>query len=283
MNLSDKPFDLIVSNFPAKAGAPLLESFIRRSSAHLSPGGRIAIVVVTALAEIVRKTIEETGGTIYHNEKTANYAVFHFRTEPATEPETIEVYIRHRGDFSLQNRIYTLETVYNLPDFDTPGFSIQGAAKLLKGRVLKGNVLFWKPGQGHLPAFLASGSGKKVTAEVTIASNDLLELRITARNLGSLRPDFPVELHHLPYLASVNNVVSKAIFDSFFVDLNPIPGVNWQKELWDAAGYVLKTGGTLCVTGRTSELSAVEKRHGGFSLLESGKFRGFRSIVLKKL
>ena len=191
MNLSDKPFDLIVSNFPAKAGAPLLESFIRRSSAHLSPNGRIAIVVVTALAEIVRKTIEETGGTIYHNEKTANYAVFHFRTEPATEPETIEVYIRHRGDFSLQNRIYTLETVYNLPDFDTPGFSIQGAAKLLKGRVLKGNVLFWKPGQGHLPAFLALGSGKKVTAEVTIASNDLLELRIDRPESRQSSPRLP--------------------------------------------------------------------------------------------
>jgi len=64
---STAPFDFVVSNLPAKAGAPVLASFFARAGGRdggpgfLAPGGRLAVVIVNTLADKAREWIEAAG------------------------------------------------------------------------------------------------------------------------------------------------------------------------------------------------------------------------------
>jgi precorrin-6B methylase 2 len=310
--LASERFDLIVSNFPAKAGAPVLERFITRAPELLTPEGRVALVIVNPLAEAVRNAIRKAAGEVLYAERTANHTVFQYRKAAGTEPddtmddtagpspdlngggtsgpdtagtEPISAYLRARSGFTLSGKSITLDTVYGLPDFDTPGFQLTIAAETLKGRTPSGQVLFWNPGQGHIPVYLLHGLTERQRSGVSyhIAGNDLLELRTVGHNLASAFPGVPVSAHHLPAFESLRTTHPEHSIEGIIVDLRPIPGVHWHESLMSTVRYLLKQGGWFFLSGKSSDLSAVAKHHSGFSVIGGAKFRGFRNMLLRKL
>lgn len=160
-------YDLIVSNIPAKSGPKAIESFVLDGGGFLAPGGRMAIVVITRIADDVRKLIGEP-----LLEKTnRGYTCFHYAPPSAgayTNGFDRGIYDRGR----LRHKSTEITTVYGLPEFDTPGFATQLAIKLIPR--LKGLVRVVNPGQGLIPAL--------VSGRVSVDDRDLLALRNTARN-----------------------------------------------------------------------------------------------------
>jgi 16S rRNA G1207 methylase RsmC len=59
---SEHLFDLEVSNLPAKAGNEQHYLFLFDTHAHLRPGGRLAVVVISVLEDFIKRTFMEVFG-----------------------------------------------------------------------------------------------------------------------------------------------------------------------------------------------------------------------------
>ncbi|MDR1903146.1 MAG: methyltransferase [Treponema sp.] len=190
------PWDLILSNIPAKAGRSVHEDFIRRAPAMLGREGRLIVVVVNPLAGLFRKGLEES---LLAEEQGREHTVLTcgpVEKAPRVFADWAAVYFRNTASFIMEETPYTLETFYGEAGFDNPDFAVQNAAKLLtrlhidnllregprwgdtfqertliqrqeeKTLPLKEaskntgrvflNILIHEPGQGHLPLWLIS-------------------------------------------------------------------------------------------------------------------------------
>jgi 16S rRNA G1207 methylase RsmC len=56
------PFDLIVSNLPAKVGSELLYILLAEARERLVPGGRLYVVTIAGLKEYIRRTLRQLFG-----------------------------------------------------------------------------------------------------------------------------------------------------------------------------------------------------------------------------
>ncbi|HOX33103.1 MAG TPA: methyltransferase [Spirochaetales bacterium] len=91
--LEGGPYDYVLSNLPAKAGAPVLEAFFARAAGpaagraepapgpagrpgFLAPGGRLAVVIVNTLAEKAAAWIAAAGLTLVSRERGSGHTVF---------------------------------------------------------------------------------------------------------------------------------------------------------------------------------------------------------------
>ena len=181
---------MILCNVPAKAGLPVLEDFVRRSTGLLKADGKVFLVAVNTLAGFFRSRIAALASPI--KEKAGNeHTVFVYgkadgpadgkadsksdgkadSTGPALPllfdesfPQSYPFYIRHRNEYEMEKIPYRLDTVHGAADFDSPGGAVQAAAKLAVkiGLAEKlalsspGNVLIHDDaGQGHFALWLA--------------------------------------------------------------------------------------------------------------------------------
>ena len=285
-DLGEKKYDLLVSNLPAKAGAPVLKDFINRAPGFLKEKGNVCIVVVKTLSDFIRQTIHEQGHLISYEEIRKEHSVFHFspsnRAEgegiPAGQPGAplLKPYIRGKKTFLLSGRSYTLKTVFNLPDFDTPGYQVEIAVKLLSGskELLTSFAkpsLFWNPGQGHIPSWLGTRLKNAV-----FGGRDFLELSISALNLkqngGNLLTSAP---------ALTPGEIDR-IFSFIHLNHRTTPGLKMEGKLLDEISSILEPGGYLLVTGKSGEVHHFEHPKRGLILHNSRKYRGFRGLLLKK-
>ena len=189
---------LVVSNLPAKAGAPVLARLLAAAAEAAAPGGRLAVVVVAPLADEVRRGLGAVAELI-HEHHGKRHAVFHGRPHSSARTPAatgLAAYRRHQGDVAMGGLSYPLATVYGLPDFDTPSHLLQLTATLLHRNALPPpaaalSVLAWNPGQGHLPVWLArTWAGARPEApgggmRITLASRDALQLLATRANLAA--------------------------------------------------------------------------------------------------
>jgi hypothetical protein len=185
----DSPWDLILSNVPAKAGNPVLLDFIARSAVRLSPGGRALLVAVNPLADMFRSRIGELCLPVFHDEQGGGHTVFMYGpgTSPSSEagpgdpeahlPDLRSVYFRSGGDYELEGIPYHIDAVRGTGGFDDPGDAVRCGVKLVSrlgsglrgspkaggGQTLpgetgpaavRGSVLIHEPGQGHFPVWL---------------------------------------------------------------------------------------------------------------------------------
>ena len=185
-DLGQQAFDLVASNIPAKAGEPVLHAYFRHAAGCLSPGGIAAVVIVAPLAVMARDAIARLGCQLLYMEESSAYSVFHFAAgsaprETEAAREDFGPYVRASASFSHGQRTYLLETAHSLPDFDTLGRDLELALDVLQILREDRSVLFWNPGQGHLPVAALAGAA---APSVTIASRDCLECAITSRNLA---------------------------------------------------------------------------------------------------
>ncbi len=283
--LGGRRFDLVTSNIPAKAGAPVLESFFRHAAGCLSIHGTAAVVIVSTLAKLAHSVVDALGCEVLYEEDGRGYSVVHFRAgraapESDRDREDLSPYIRTRAGFSRAGVSYSLQTAHSLPDFDTLGHALELSLDLLSGIAVRGSVLAWNPGQGHLPVWLLSRPGSSI-GNLILASRDILECAVTERNMleRGAAPDGVLAAcseGHLRQLAP------EASYDLLCAAVHPVPRVPWQADLSETARALLKPGGKLFLVGTSTEMHRFLDAPKGLKLRESRKRMGCRAALLEK-
>ena len=283
-HMDGETFDLIVSNLPAKAGAPVLQSFFHSIRSHLAPGGTACVVIVAPLSELALSTVSETGAELVHQETDNSYTVLHFRFAggPVEVPRTrdaLSPYIRTEQTFAHRETSYLLRTAWSLPDFDTLSHALALSFDMLSGVSIAGELLVWNPGQGHIPAFLAARGSNAING-ISLAARDSLELAITERALRAGGQ----EVRHLSAVPSISALTLSAGSMDFIVAApDTIPRVPWQPAVRDAALFLLKPGKRIFVVSTSTETHRFLQEARGLRLVESRKRFGCRAALLERL
>ena len=283
--LGGRTFDLVTSNIPAKAGKPVLQSFLRHAAGCLSPGGIAAVVIVAPLASFVRETLDALRCKVAHMEATRAHTVLHFSAgqagpETDAEREDLSPYIRTSATFAAKSCRYSLRTAYSLQDFDTLGYAVELSLDVLGRAASAGTVLVCNPGQGHLPVGLLSQRGRTISS-LSLAGRDRLECAISGMNLSALgRP--PAGVTAIASEAELADACPEGFLDLLIASPRPIPGVPWQRELAAAASRLLRKGGELFVIGSSTDLHRFLEELTSFRAIQSRKQYGFRAVIQRK-
>ena len=287
----EAPYDLIVSNFPAKAGDPVLADFLTRAMDALNPGGLAALVIVHTLADRCRELIVSAGGDIVLEDASRMHTVFHFRRGNARSgsPEEnggagedlLAPYIRHSGEFKLKRTRYMADTVWNVPDFDTLSWRLALIGDMLDREPRSGTMVFSEPGQGHLPVAVASRKGARPN-RVVLAGRDRLQLLVSRRNVERAVGGLPAETLSLADPSMLADALGNAAADFLLTDLNPVPRTDWTEPLKLAASSVVKGGGEWAVVGRSADVASLLKSTKGWTPLQDRRNRGWRAVILKR-
>ena len=296
--------DLIISNLPAKAGESVLHDFVNRSLTYLSVGGKCLVVVVATLKDTILNAIRKTDAEITYKEDTKEYSVFHFKkvnntnfqTKDNGKTDLKECYLRGTNDFQLKKLHYSLKVVYNLPGFDTIPYHIDLTAHLLEKQGVSGRMLFWNPGQGHLSVIAHLMNRKKITV-TTLASRDILQLKIRKKNLADTFSYINNENLKLKHIccpkklrtdaiyrdspstnSSTSDTKKESPYDSVIISLE-----SPDDTILNSFLNITAPNGVLIITGKSSYIAGAVKNHKGWIQLVSRKYRGFRSMVFKRL
>jgi len=164
-------WDLILTNIPAKAGAPVLEDFVRRSAGLLKPGGKVIMVAVHTLAGFFRERIA-ADAELLSEHKSAGHSVFVYG-RAANQPSAVAVnggagfiaqhpfYVRTAVTHVIEEIPVHLTTIHGASGFDQPGGAVLAAAKLARKLgaeqfPVDAPLLVHEPDQGFFPCWLIS-------------------------------------------------------------------------------------------------------------------------------
>ncbi len=281
-------YDLIVSNFPAKAGLPVIEDFILRSPGLLSADGRVGLVIVQPLADSCREFIRRARNIILHEESAKSHTVFHFRrggdveTEQCFKKDWLQPYIRQSQAFAVGRTRYTLATAWNIGDFDSISWRIELLAGLLaKGGEAGGRWVFWSPGQGHFPLLCAARQGAP-PGEIVLAGRDRLALLISERNLRAYNSLLKTALIPLAEPGLLSAVMEPNSVNLLLTDLAPIPRTAWSSRLKQVSATLIKPGGKWAITGRSAHLAELTKNTRGWTMTGDRRHHGWRAVILRR-
>lgn len=292
---SDRYFDLIVSNVPAKVGDPVLRHLYLQMLEHLKDNGIAAIVVVNRIAGLTVSFLEAIGGELLFRESSTEHTVIHFRRGPAFTPSEkggeentnllLEPYIRSDADFQIDRFTYRLEIVWGEADFDTSPYTAYLISRILNPFPSADSILFWNPGQGHIPVLLhgmLSAKGEEIK-RIYCACRDMLALLITRRNL--LQQGLTESEVLLRYAAdpSFMDTDLRACCGLMVVICENLAGLPHPEAVLSAAERVLYPGGNLLITGKSAHLNRFPYRRYSFSPRREKKHRGYKAIILKRL
>ena len=135
--VTEREFDLIVSNIPGKAGEAVITHLIRGARPFLAQNGHVAIVVVTPLVPLVENVLAGMPDTaVTLQESTTNHTVFHyhFTTKADAEPQSAfasGLYWRDQMSVTYRKLSFAMQTAYGLPEFDTLGYTTRLLFNLL--------------------------------------------------------------------------------------------------------------------------------------------------------
>lgn len=280
--LKSEKYDLLISNIPAKAGETVLEDFFKRSVNFITETGRVAVVIVAPLAEFAEKMINKFGHELLHKEATYHYTVFHFNGKSCETPDDeMAVYVRNSAAFQLKKTRYDLDAAFNIPDFDQPGFRITHAAEILDSYQIRGNGLFWNPGQGHIPLYAAVKKSNTFN-KIILSGRDLLQIRMSERNLRKAFPELEIVQLPLHTESLLGETLEPESLDFAAFDIYPVSGLDWQKDLKETAKKVLKKGGWFLVIGKSADIHKLLKETKGFTPFLDKKYRGVRAALFQK-
>ncbi|HVO39016.1 MAG TPA: methyltransferase [Spirochaetia bacterium] len=283
-HLGDRRFDLVVSNLPAKAGKPVLEHFFRTTPLFLSPRGTGCVVIVATLHQTARDAIQAAGLRIAGEESTSQHAVLHFQSgdsggADSGAPEDLAPYLRARASFTGGGIDYSLDTAYNLPDFDTLGHVAALAQDVLAGANTEGRVLFWNPGQGHLPVSLLASRGRWISS-LGLAARDCLELEVSKRNLAAAGRAAVVS-RPIASEAGLAEGFERGSLDWIIATPHPVPKSPWAEDLVTSAQRLLRSSGRLLVAASSTDVFRVIEKARAFRVQESRKRLGCRAVILE--
>ena len=296
------PYQLVVSNLPAKAGEPVLAHMIGAAVRVTAPGGRVALVVVSNLAQQTRRQLADVADLIHEREGN-RHTVFHARPrarttgadapDAATETAALPApYRRHRAEMTLARASYPLETSYGLPDFDRPSHLLELTAATIQRRLLdpQGSeralalnaILVWNPGQGHLPAWLARAADAGRTVDggghprFTLVSRDALQLLAARANLcRNGIPEHAVALHHQVALRGAPGAHGLTL-------LHPdgdLPAAA-RDGLFSEVERLLNPGGNAVLYGGAPAIAPLLGRRRPLTLVREARRRALRVAIL---
>lgn len=190
---SAEPFDLIVSNVPGKAGAPVITHLVAGMGRRARPGTLVGLVVVTPLAPLVAEILatQPIELLVDRGNKTHHVFIGRLTAQPDGAPTGFPAgtYDRHSARFNVGDLSWSARTVTGLDEFDSLSHGTQLLRGALRG-IRAGNCVIVNPGQGHR-AVIAARSGQQPGL---VVARDLLALQASARCLadngqvGSDRP-----------------------------------------------------------------------------------------------
>lgn len=190
-SVTEKDFDLIISNIPAKVGKNVLSHMLIDAKFFIKKDGLIAIVVVDAILEEVNQILSNPDIEIVLKKTWNGHTVFHYKFAVSTtninkKTNNFEMglYDRTESSFKVFDKTATLKTTYNLSEFDEMSYETQMLSdniKELKDKKIS-SCLLYNVNQGYIPVSLSLFS--KVDKMIIVDKN-LQSLKVTERNLIS--------------------------------------------------------------------------------------------------
>ncbi len=279
-NLAGRKFDLILSNLPGKAGHAVLKSMLAQIPTYLSESGFAAVVIVKPLADLVAQTLAEMNSEILFREMASGYEVFHFKdgqsdlVDDQTEPTSfLQPYIRNAQTFKMGKSSVSMQTAWNIPEFDSLSHDTTLALNAMKNKVITGRVLFWNPRQGHLPVFV-----REQVDSVVLAGRDSLSLQISGLNLAKHQvAETAVIPQHIPHFLETTGE-----YDWQIIFPDEDPGVAWENYLLPYCKERLAVGGQLLMVAKSAYMHRLLQKKRGLQTKFDRKRNGYRAVILKK-
>ena len=194
--IADRQYDAIVSNVPAKAGAPVHRMMLHGAGRCLRDGGQVWIVVVAPLEQSIDEILSHENIDVASKSVLKEHVVYSYSFRGPI-PVDARAYVRGAGPFQWRGRDYEMTVSWGMSEFDTLSRSTELLMAAVDRRGKRGRpraVEIWNPGQGHIPVLLTLGS--KATARVSLLSRDLLSLRTSQANLAASGFAGPVAARH---------------------------------------------------------------------------------------
>lgn len=294
LRLPEHRYDIIASNIPAKAGAPVLEHIVEHMIDHLAGGkeSTAAAVVVDPLKKEFGAMITDKGGEIIYSESTKEHTVYFFsRSCGYTGAESPG--LDHKAQYSLPRAYfrtsispaihgvsYTLDTVWGLKNFDTPGFLVQLFAQWAVSAEAVENMLVWNPGQGHISS-ISLNLWKKKLRILDLSGRDTLALAVSAHNLLFKADTAVFSAADITQTAEAARAHGRERYSRIIICLEHIPSVTREASIWEAAANMLSDRGELLIIGKSSDLHPFSKGEKSFTLNLSRKHKGNRLLLFR--
>ena len=288
-DVTARDFDLIVSNIPAKAGEPVIVSFLRDARHYMRPGGLVAVVIVSRLEEAVAGALDDPNIRVVLRKAWPGHTVWHYQfADPASQPavpdgagsETV-AYCRGKMGVSVGRLQFSVRTAYGLPEFDTLDHRTEMLlAGMLgwQGRPV-GRAVVLNPGQGHVPVAVWR---LFQPSAIALVDRDLLSLRVSRANLARDGcSEKHVSLWH--QVGMPLGALEKADLVAGLLREDEGPGVHaW---LIGQAAEQLAPGGAAVVSGSSTAITRLEtvaRADKRFEVRERKRVKGDSFLVLKR-
>ena len=262
-DVEDRDFDLIVANIPAKAGDSVIGGWLRDAPLFLRPQGRIGIVIVSALADMVAEVIEGIPtAEIVLKRRRAGHTLVLYTVGQAPGPPAPRTKSLKRGDydristtFSHKLTDYPMQTAFGMPQFDSLSYRtglLFDIIRTLERQPPGCKVLIVNPGHGHVPVFL---SKLFAPGSIELVDKDLLALRFSAKNLvlngyDALRTTTRHE---------VDLDGQSAQFDLIVADMIDDEGPKAIADIFEQAVKRLISGGQMVVVANSATITRLTK------------------------
>ena len=303
------PWDLILSNLPAKTGEPVLLDFVSRSAGLLSEEGAVMVVAVNTLAGLLRGRIGELALPLLHDETGREHTVLSYRARPGFNAAPAMVrktadddffgrwpaYMRGAGNYELEGAAYHIDAVHGAPGFDRSGAAVEAMARLavqlgikpgtpLAVRCISKPILIHEPDQGHFPVWLLKHLEKTMSgalSRVVLSGRNILALEAARHNTLNVAATIPVAdllLGKDALLAAAEGLYGAAFL---FPDLGPRAGR--AGACWEGLDALLATGGIALAALPSSGAERFDRaKPRGFVRLGGCKRHGFRALGFRK-
>ncbi len=280
----NSPFDLVVSNIPAKAGNPVITAFFRNVKNIVKPKGYVGIVIVSPLRELADSCIALHSYPVVYKEDTDDYSVRIFQpVQSGTEIADSELsqkagipaeYIRYTGGIDGAPLQEALDTVYGIPGFDSMDTGEALAFSLAPTPKADDILMVKDPGQGVLLKLLCKDAS--VCKQILLQSRDLLQLRISINNLNTENANRSCIINH-PDDFGVSVQCTYALFPVIQEVSGDTAHISWKSFAEN-----ISSGGKLLLYGKSAYMARFLKKKQGFSQRAQKKSKGYKAVLLEK-
>ena len=287
-DVTEKDFDLIISNIPAKVGKKVLTHMLVDSKYFLKKDGLVAIVVIDGITEDVNEILSDPNINVVFRKSWPGHTVFHYKfqstafLESYTTPNSFEtgLYDRAQTSFNFLNKIITLKTTFNLPEFNEMSYETQLLMKSMRS-LQSQNVsrcLTFNVNQGHIPVAL---SLLKHIGKIMVVDRNLQSLKTTERNL--IFNGLPREKITLKHQVGVS--INQPNIDCALTTLNKKEERKVNAFLADQIASQLRLNGVALLVSSSNvitQIEAVIKKSKGIIIQNRIRQRGKSSLSFKK-
>lgn len=282
--LEGRDFDLVLSNVPAKAGPPVLDSFFRALPRYVSARGLGAVVVVNTIADAARDSLAAALSPAAPRlaERSKGHSVFLFGradggaglVATALDFSRGEA-VAQRGPGTHRRSGYRLQGYWGLPEFDTPSFATELAMELCEAGSSGLHVreaLVVNPGVGRLPCFIA----RRLGSEVALCGRDRLALLASEANLALNRDGGDASEPRRAAMTAWSEGLEGPAYDLMAEYADVTPRVDGFGRSWSEAARLLKAGGSYVTVMTSADFDRFERQKPkGFTKLRERKKKGW--------